>query len=74
MGSLCLGRSHFSTWSILSARLVVSRHIEKQILFQARLNISENFSWKEATSIKVQVNLCSPAKAVSYWCATLIFN
>lgn len=55
MESLCLGRSHFSTWSIRSARLAVSKRIEKPTLFQAKPK--ELFSQKEVTSSKL--NLCA---------------
>lgn len=40
MGSLCLGKSHFSTWIFHSAHRVVSKHIEKP----ARLLVKANTS------------------------------
>lgn len=46
--SLCLGRSHFSTQSIHSAPLAVSKHIEKPTRFQARPE--DRLTQKEATS------------------------
>lgn len=68
MGSLCLVRSHFTTWSIPSVPLAVSKHIEKQMFFQASPNTCvENCNWKGATSLKVQAK-CSPIKTLVWLC------
>lgn len=59
MGSLCLGRSLFSTWIIHFALPAVFKRIGKQMLLQERpsVHLGTILLGEESTSLKVLVNL-----------------
>lgn len=73
--SRCLGRSHFSTWTIRSAALAVSKHIGKQMPFLERHDTRvDNFNLKDATSWKVQVHWWSLVKTLPTLCLAKRFH